>query len=314
MRKAASGRASSPFGGVVSATAPTAISRLPERARPELPHRLREVDRRGGELRSLGGGRGRHPQPALEAEAPEHLRHALDLLLRLEVPALVVARARVAADDEDAVEAPLERTEHVVRVHHPRAHEAEDLDRRGVLDLRRARLVRGGVAAPVTAEREDLRLPCGLGRVRHRRHRHGATACGASASIEATICGLVNWRTMIAPVGQTTVHFPHPSHAVSSITATSRTGSTRTASNSHTSVHRSHERHSAGLTSAWYSFTNPSGVLSRWRDFRRASTGAGSMAALRTTRSAGIASRRPVSMSFTSTTSFPPFGRTLPGG
>ena len=70
---------------------------------------------------------------------------------------------------------------------------------------------------------------------------------------------------------------------------------------------------SVGLIFAWYSLMKPSGVLSRWRELRIESIGAGSIAALRTTTSAGIWSRRPVSMSSTSTRSFPPSVWTFPG-
>src|SRR3972149_2110565 len=125
-------RASSIGEGVSTAGAASTastMSRLPERARSHLPDPFRERRRGVREDAALRRG-GRSHQEALlpEAEGAEDGGDALHLVRGLEVPALVVARSRVAADNEDAVEAALAGAEDVVRVHHPRAHQAEDAD------------------------------------------------------------------------------------------------------------------------------------------------------------------------------------------
>ena len=87
----------------------------------------------------------------------EHVQQHSMALGRAVVALFVMAVARVAGQDQDAVGSLAIGLQHELRVHAAAAHHADDAHVRRIGRLRRAGFVGAGVGAPVAQEADDFR-------------------------------------------------------------------------------------------------------------------------------------------------------------
>ncbi|VTR66560.1 hypothetical protein DESC_480270 [Desulfosarcina cetonica] len=102
-----------------------------------------------------GADPGETQAPGVDAEAGQNLLEQFHPSPRLEVAVDVVAVAGMAAADQNAVSPFQKSLDHVLRVHHARAHHPDQADVLGVGQPGSAGQIGGGVGAPVTHKGND---------------------------------------------------------------------------------------------------------------------------------------------------------------